>query len=328
MSKLLAWNIGTDDIDCYVTVMNAKTIFEISEVSRVDTNPQEGYQRYLNEKRANDIAQYLDSENIIPGAIILSAQEGCNINYDSEKMMLSIDRSNGKLFVIDGQHRLYGASKANKNISLPVCIFKGLDLKQEVQYFLDINSNQVGVPKTLRIELLKFLSEPESKEAVLIKLFKELGEDISSPLYGKTAATSSVPGKISHVPFQASLESLIEGKVLKSFDYDRKKILILNFLNASSRVLKDLEGNDRRLITSAFFQALFKIFEDSCSYSITYYKNYSEESLYKVISGIKNINFESYSGSNQQTINRLAEEMSTLLEIQTRTFDAPDDLLG
>lgn len=328
MTELLAWNIGTDDIDCYVTVMNAKEIFEISEVSRVDTNPKEGYQRYLNEKRASDIAQYLDNDNVIPGAIILSAQTGCEIDYNPRTNKLSIDRKNGKLFVIDGQHRLYGASKAEKNIALPVCIFKGLNLKQEVQYFLDINSNQIGVPKTLRIELLKFLSEPESKEAVLIKLFRELGEDISSPLYGKTAITSSVPGKISHVPFHASLESLIEGRVLKNFEYEKKKILIINFLNATSRVLKDIEGSDRRLITSAFFQAIFKVFEDCCSYSITYYRNYSEESLYKIISGLKSINFDNYSGSNQQTINKLAEEMSTLLEIQTRTFDAPNDILG
>ncbi|EOV0354073.1 DGQHR domain-containing protein [Vibrio fluvialis] len=328
MAKMLGWNIGSDDVGCFVTVMEAKDIFEISEVSRVDTDPKEGYQRYLNSKRADDIAEYLNGGNIIPGSIILSAQDGCIINYDEDLQEIDIDTQNGKLFVIDGQHRLYGASRAEKPILLPVCIFKGLNLKQEVQYFLDINSNQKGVPKTLRIELLKFLSEPESKETILIKLFKELGEEIVSPLYGKVSATLSVPGKISHVPFQAGLEPLIEGKILKSFDYDKKKTLIINYLNAVSKVLTEMEGNDKRLVTSAFFQAIFKVFDDACSYALTYFKNYKTDSLYQVLVGFKKIDFESHSGSNQQTITKMASEIGSLLEIQVQMLDSPDDLLG
>ena len=77
-------------------------------------------------------------------------------------MQLELEPNSSSLFVIDGQHRLWGASKCEQEIYLPVCIFTNLELKQEVQYFLDINSNQKGVPKTLRIELLKFLSEPDS----------------------------------------------------------------------------------------------------------------------------------------------------------------------
>jgi len=326
--ELTGWDIGANDTHCYVTVMNAKKIFDISTVSRVDDNPKDGYQRLLNEKRAKDIAAYLDDGNIIPGSIILSAQNGCSVTFDDNTKLINIDTKDGELFVIDGQHRLYGASMCEKDVLLPVCIFVELDLKQEVQYFLDINSNQKGVPKTLRIELLKFLSEPESKDAVLIQLFKDLGESIISPLYGKTSATTSVPGKISHVPFRNALEPLIEGKTIRGFDYERKKVLIINYLNAVETTLKLMDGGGRKLTSSAFFQAIFKIFEEVCSYSLTYFKNYKQESFEKVLYGIAKLDFEKHSGSNQQTIKQMSDEMLTLLDIHMNTLDAPSDLLG
>lgn len=326
--ELHGWNIGTEDTKCYVTVMNAKEIFGISKVSRVDDDPKDGYQRLLNDKRAKDIASYLDDGNIIPGSIILSAQDGCDVTFDNITNKIDIDTSKGDLFVIDGQHRLYGASFCDTEVLLPVCIFVGLDLKQEVQYFLDINSTQRGVPKTLRIELLKFLSEPESKDAILIKLFKDLGESLDSPLYGKTSATTSVPGKISHVPFRNALEPLIEGKTIRGFDYDNKKLLITNYLNAVETTLKLMEGGDKKLISSAFFQAIFKIFEEVCSHSLTYYKNYQQESFEKILNGISKLDFEKHSGSNQQTIKQMSDEMITLLDIHINTLEAPLDLLN
>jgi DNA sulfur modification protein DndB len=326
--KCLAWNIGNGDVDCFVTVMNAKHLFNITEVSRADENPTEGYQRLLSPKRAKSIAAYLDEGNIIPGAIILSTKEGCRLKYVAENNSLELEDLDSKLFVIDGQHRLYGASISEKDISLPVCIFSGLDLKQEVQYFLDINSNQVGVPKTLRIELLKFLTEPESKGSILVKMFRELGDDVVSPLYGRIAPISSIPGKLSHVPFHSSLEKLIDTGTLKNFDYEGKKILIIHFLNAASNVLKEFEGNDKRLATSVFFQALFLIFEDVCSYAITYYRNYSESSFIKILSGINKINFENHSGTNSQNIKSLADDLRNLIELNVRTLETPYDLLG
>ncbi|EHR5465205.1 DGQHR domain-containing protein [Vibrio parahaemolyticus] len=325
---LLGWSIGKEDTHCYVTVMKSKDIFDISEVSRVDSDPKEGYQRLLNKKRAEDIAKYLNDGNIIPGSIILSAQDGCVIDYNESTNKISINTENGRLFVIDGQHRLYGASLCEEDVLLPVCIFVGLDLKQEVQYFLDINSNQKGVPKTLRIELLKFLSEPESPEAVLIKLFKDLGDDLDSPLFGKTSATTSAPGKISHVPFHNALGSLIEGKTLRKFDFEKKKTLIKNYLSAVSDILVEIEGSDKRLTNSAFFQAIFIVFEDVCTYSLTYFRNYSQPSLMQVLQGIQKLDFEKHSGSNQQTISQMASELQTLLDIHSATLDEPTDLLG
>lgn len=324
--KLKAWDIGTALTPCYVTVMNAKDVFNISKVSRVEDGNEDGYQRFLSDKRVKDISKYLESGNIIPGAIILSAQEDFDISFDKENQELTLNANGSFLFVIDGQHRLAGANNANVDIDLPVCIFANLKLAQEVQYFLDVNSNQKGVPKTLRIELLKFLSEPESKDAILKKLFTDLGSDISSPLYNRLSATQSVRGKLTHVPFREAFDPLIEGIMLSKFSYEDKKNLVLNYLNAVESILNQIEGNSSKLTTSAFFQAIFKIFEMVCGNSITYFGNYKQASFETVLSGLSTIDFTRFEGSNQQNINALATEMDTLINMNNFKLTTPSDL--
>lgn len=316
---------NNDDIGCYLTVINAKEICALSTILRADSD--NGYQRLLNDNRVKDITKYLNEGNIIPGSIILSAQSGSMINFDKASNKLKLDNAhNNKLFIIDGQHRVYGAANCDKDILLPVCIFNNLSLEQEVQYFLDINSNQKGVPKTLRIELLKFLSEPDSKDDIRIRLFKELGEDPNSPLYQKTSLITSASGKITHVPFQAALDPILDNNILKSMDYLKKKNLILNYLNAVNRVLNEL-GENKRLLNSAFFQAIFKIFDQVCSLSLIHYQNYREDSLYHILLGIKTIDFDKHGGSNQQTISNMSAELAELLNMNSAKLTTPDDLL-
>jgi len=320
-----AFSIGNQSIDYYVTVMTAKEIFAFSKVSRVDENPREGYQRFLSEKRAKDIAEYLNAGNIIPGAIILSAQKNADLKFIDGK--LSITLIPGSFFVIDGQHRLYGSEMANEDIHLPVCILDGLDHAAEVKYFIDINSTQKGVPKTLRIELMKFLSEPDSLDGIRNRLFRELNESPESPLYERMSATSSAPGRLSLVPFQAAIDPLINGDILGQFSYEDKKKLLINYLSAVEATLEKMEDNSNRLTTSAFFQAIFKIFDKVCNLSIMHNKNYSLSSICMVMDGISGIDLSRHTGSNQAAINDLAQELSSLLELHSQKLGTPSGLL-
>jgi DNA sulfur modification protein DndB len=289
--EFTAFSIGTDNVECYATVMSAKEMVKIATVSRIDKD--QGYQRYLDPRRVKEIASYIDNGNIIPGSIILSVQKNCDVHYDKKSNKLSITLAEGDfLFVIDGQHRLYGASSCKENVKLPICIFTGLDLKQEVQYFLDINGYQRGVAKTLRLELLKFISEPESTDEIRMRLFNELNEDINSPLYNRMSATTSIEGKLTHVPFQQAIDPLLKGNVLNKFDnYENKKILIINYLSAVDYVLKKMGEDHRRITNSIFFQAIFKIFDDVCSMSLTYFKDYKEASFIKILDAITLLDF-------------------------------------
>jgi DGQHR domain-containing protein len=320
-----AFSIGNESIDYYVTVMTAKEIFAFSKVSRVDEDPKSGYQRLLSERRAEAIAEYLNSGNIIPGAIILSAQKNADLKFANGNLTITL--TPGSFFVIDGQHRLYGSDMANEDISLPVCIMNGLDHAAEVKYFIDINSTQKGVPKTLRIELMKFLSEPDSIDGTRNRLFKELNESPESPLYERMSATSSAPGRLSLVPFQVAIDPLLNGDILGQFTFEDKKKLLINFLSAVEISLEKMEQTSSRLTTSAFFQAIFKIFDKVCHLSIMHSKNYSLSSMGKIMDGIVGVDLSRHTGSNQAAINELAAEMSTLLELHSQKLGTPSGLL-
>jgi DNA sulfur modification protein DndB len=323
-----AFSIGKDDIECYVTVMSAKEMVKIATVSRIDEDAEKGYQRHLDQKRVKEITSYINDGNIIPGSIILSVQKGCSKRYDEENGKLHVTLSeNNLLFVIDGQHRLYGASLCEQDVILPVCIFTGLDIKQEIQYFLDINSYQRGVTKTLRIELLKFLAEPDSRDDIRNRLFKELNTDLNSPLYNRMSPTISMEGKLTHVPFQEAIDPLLNGNILKQFNYEGKKTLIVNYLLAVESTLKRMEGNSNRITNSIFFQAIFKIFDEVCSLSLTHYKNYKEESFTEILDAITRLDFTRHTGSNNQVKNAMIKEMKDLLAIKSNTLGVPDDLL-
>jgi DGQHR domain-containing protein len=320
-----AFSIGSGTIDYYVTVMTAKEIFGFSKVSRVDEDPKLGYQRFLSEKRAQAIAEYLNAGNIIPGAIILSAQKNAELKFADGK--LTINLIPGSFFVIDGQHRLYGSEMVDEDVNLPVCILDGLDHAAEVKYFIDINSTQKGVPKTLRLELMKFLSEPDSIDATRNRLFKELNESPESPLFERMSATSSAPGRLSLVPFQAAIDPLLNGDILGQFTYEDKKKLLINYLSGVEAVLETLEGQSSRLTTSAFFQSIFKVFDKICNLSIMHYKNYSLSSLSKIMDGIATVDLTRHTGSNQAAINDLVSELLASLELHSQKLGTPSDLL-
>jgi DGQHR domain-containing protein len=318
-----ALKVKYNDVLFYVAVISSKKLFSISEVSRVDENPGDGYQRLLGKARAKKIADYIREGNVIPGALVLSAQEGGVKKYDNAKKKLHISSEPKSFLVIDGQHRLYGAFQYEKDIPIPVCIFDKLEKTQEVQYFLDVNGTQRGVPKTLQLELTKFTSEPETKEALLVKLFTELNEEPASPLSGKLSGTRSVTGKLSHVPFQSGIGAVWDNPPMNTFNYEQKKTVLINFLSAMEDVLIDEYGNASKLTNAAFFQALMAAFIDASNIAMYKHQNYKKGSFKSVLSSVAEINFEDYSGTNKKVINELAGVIKGKInEIST----LPDDL--
>ncbi len=304
-----ALKVKYNDVTFYVAVISSAKLFSICEVSRADEDTERGYQRLLGTARAKKIADYINAGNVIPGALILSAQENIIKSFDVETKKLKFIDSKGSFLVIDGQHRLYGAHQSAQDIPIPVCIFDKLEKSQEVQYFLDVNGQQRGVPKTLQLELTKFTAKPESKEETLIRLFDALDEDPSSPLAGKLSRTKSVAGKLSHVPFQASFSGLLEKSPLGPLNFEQKKMLIINFLAGMEEILIEEFASSEKLINAAFFQALMQIFNDACNHAMYKHKKYTKAAFREVLSGIAEIHFASYSGTNKKSIGELTAVM-------------------
>lgn len=327
---LPAFDITYNEKLCFISKIDGKQLKELAKVSRADAvDAVDGYQRHLEEKRGRAIGQYIDEGNLIPGSIILSYKD--TPLFENNQLTLTITDTN--FLVLDGQHRLFGAFLAQNNIELPICILCNLSLREEIQYFLDINSNQKGVSRTLQQELTKYLlDDADSPEAIRLELFDLFYSNENSPLLGRMTKTQSVVGKISHVPFEKALTPLLnntDSMLLKMNTIEQKYSLIRNYLSAFSRTLNELHYNDKILTTSAFFEAIFKIFDKVCTLSYFHFKNLKEESIYEIVSSIKTIDLDKFSGSNQQTISRLSTEMSNLIDvyIHTRHQTSSDDIL-
>ncbi len=318
--EIPAIDISIEDKECYIAVMDAKDVFKYSIVSRAEED-KKGYQRLLSEKRAKDIAQYINDGGIIPGCIILSAQNNSNLTFSSNK--ISFDEHDDSFFVIDGQHRLYGAEYAENNVKIPVYIFNHLEISEEVQYFLDVNSKQKGVPKTLRIELTKFLSEPGSKDEIRLELFNRLNEDAESPLFNRLSSTASIPGKLSHVPFQQVIDPILEKEPMNVFEFDKKYMLLKNFLQATDTILTDNFGDSKRLTTTVFFNAIFNNFNMICS-RVMMKGSLQVENFIDVMSPIKDIDFDEYKGTGKAADKELTEEIKSRIEtnISSESFDS------
>lgn len=325
-----AFDLSREGVGLYIIAVKPSEIFHYTRVSRVEEDAEAGFQRALEPHRVKRIAEYITDGKVVPGAIILSAQDSSKVSFNKSTGKIQFPGEAGFFLVIDGQHRLFGSLKAEvdfgADLKIPICILSNLTHAEEVQYFIDINGNQKGVTKTLRIELTKFLVEEESIDAIRLRLFDDLNTDPESPLFGHLSATRRGVGVISHVPFKAALDKVLDKDPLKKFEYDKKKKLINNFLLGVVNNLMEVE-QEKRIYQSAFFQAIFRVFEKACEVSLMYHRNYSEKSFESIFGFLQDINYESHSGSNEETIINLAKEISMMLDVSLTNSKVSDELL-
>lgn len=168
-----------------------------------------GFQRYLDQKRAAEIATYIDSGlGTIPTAIVLSAQKGCSLEYNSKNRTVSFDKVEHAFLIIDGQHRVYGFHLAKSSLRVPVIIYNGLDTSEEAQLFIDINTKQKPVPSELLLDIKKLAKTQGGSEKVLGYIFDLFDTEPGSALLGKMSAFEKTSDKISRVTFNAALKTI------------------------------------------------------------------------------------------------------------------------
>lgn len=296
----------------YLTAISAKKLFPACFVARAEEDPQAGFQRTLSEKRAKNIADYLDDGNIIPGAVILSAKDVAELTFDQSTNTLKYRPGQKAFFVIDGQHRLYGANLAKTDVVLAVSILTSLDLESEARYFNDINGEQRGVPATLQMEIQKFTKPQGSPDQLRIRVFHELNTRIDSPLANRLSATKSVPGKLTHVPFKNAVQPLFQS-TLKNIPEEKIVQLLVSFLSAMEEILVQSQVSRTKLSNAAFFQALFYAFPGIFTQVKLQQKDFRKDSFKEVLKPLANIDWEKHSGTNKKEIEKLSQHISELV---------------
>lgn len=178
------------DIPVYTFPMKVKDVVFLHYVAVRGQNDEEGaVQRVLNRRRIDSIKEFVLSGNMFFNTFILNwTDDNFKPNYASGNIKLQFKAAAAQ--VIDGQHRLAGLQEAmeeksaigRKEILVSLCI--GLTTKQAANIFLNINSEQKPVPKSLIYDLFGEIIDDEDHAIKRANdIAQELNENQESPFY-------------------------------------------------------------------------------------------------------------------------------------------------
>jgi DGQHR domain-containing protein len=291
----------------YLSYVPSNVLSNVCYVARRDEDNKKGFQRVLNERRARDIAKYMDSnEGVIPSSIILSAQKEATFGFDHDKGIIYFREDKNLFLVLDGQHRLYGMFLAKKDYNIPVVIFNGLSSREEVNLFIDINTNQRGVPSTLLIDIKNLTGKETTLEEKQRELFDRLNKE--SVLAGYLSATKSKPGFITRLSFNSATQGIFSNPYLKNEDIDIVLNAVKNYLEAVDKVFKRSKSK-ARINNTTLFKAVFNIFNDIIDKSLSEHHNLKVKSIEKVLDPISKLNYDFYVGTSNAVISKVVGDM-------------------
>ncbi len=243
----------------YSFTMPSDVLAETCFVVNREEDPDEGFQRELDKKRAAEIANYIDlGLGTIPSSIVLSAQEECDFKYDSKRKSVSFNNVKKAFLIIDGQHRVYGFKLSKTAFRVPVVVYDNLSKRDESRLFIDINSKQKGVPTELLLDIKKMAEYENDKEQYLREIFDIFSEENDSALYNRLSASKRVKGKITRSVFNTALKPLIRIFGNKSADeiYDIYNSYLIAF-NEGILIPHKLE---EQMFNTTFFKAVAGFF--------------------------------------------------------------------
>lgn len=244
----------------YTLTMPTDVLARCCFATNREEDPITGFQRVLDERRAQEIADYMDlGFGTIPSSIVLSAQPDADFKAVGRGKTIEFTFDAHSFLIIDGQHRVFGFSKAKTKLRVPVVIYNGLTKQQESRLFIDINTKQRPVPNELLLDIKKLADAENDEEALLRELFDAFGEDSDSPLLGLMSPAAKSAGKISRVTFNAAVRP-----VLGTFASTSSSLIypaLNSYIKALYRGLVGLNAKET-LLNPTVFRAVFEIFPD------------------------------------------------------------------
>jgi DGQHR domain-containing protein len=187
----------------YTFVTTPKDLLKVAFVNHQALNHPDGtpaYQRMISSTRIREIGQFIKDGGYFPTNLLvnfmdkprfelLSNEENTDPNIKFG--WLTLPSRYRSVWVIDGQHRLYGFSGLDEQYqqqSLMVLAFDGLPKAKEADLFITINHKQKSVPKSLLVALLADLkmgdADPKTALSALASAtVRLLNSDKSGPLF-------------------------------------------------------------------------------------------------------------------------------------------------
>lgn len=266
----------------YTLTMPSDVLAKCCFVTTRDEDPQRGFQRVLDEKRALEIATYIDEGlGTIPSSIVLSAQPDAQLKIVGRGKTLEFEENPKAFLVLDGQHRVYGFSKAKSNLRVPVVIYNALSRQDESRLFIDINSKQKGVPPELLLDIKKLADYETDTESRLREIYDLFMKERGSILKGVLSPSKRATDMISRVTFNGAIKPLL------SLFSDKSSFEAYNTLNnyifAFSEGLKSHDA-EKQLANSIVFRAITSFFpEVATKVKDRYGSDYSTDNFFDVL---------------------------------------------
>ncbi len=201
----------------FTFTLNGSELLEIADISRIsrdNTGELIGYQRPEVKKHIQDIANYLNGEDVIfPNSIILALDpsvkfkasrgpqvgDGKTIPGSIEIPLPSSSKSMKPAWIVDGQQRVLALSLAQrKDFPIPINAFVTNDIEMQRDQFLRVN-NTKPLPRGLITELLPevsyLLPNKMAMRRIPAALCNWLNQDKSSPFFGLIRQASTPKSK-------------------------------------------------------------------------------------------------------------------------------------
>ena len=212
--------------------------------TKVNESMSPTYQRMLIPNRLRDIGKYIENNGYFPNSIIINFDKGSKVRFevagkvsadsDSRFGTLVIPNTYGIAHIIDGQHRVYGyaGSKFRFTNSIPVVAFDGMESREQLQIFSDINENQKAVRPALKYDLKIDLDwdapRLDSKIGALrCAIIKDLTRDANGVLFNRIAVGED-SGDLSLKSFNDGLSksSLLPSATYKSYKEEDRDVCL------------------------------------------------------------------------------------------------------
>jgi DGQHR domain-containing protein len=242
--KYLRANFG--DVPSYTFTMKVKDLVKIHYVAvRGVDNEQGAVQRVLNKRRISDIKEYILGGHTFFNSFILNWTDKNFSPEIIEDIFIKLPIIDSSAQVIDGQHRLAGFESAveddenigERDVIVTLCI--NLSTPKAAEIFLNINTEQKPVPKSLMYDLFGEVIDDESHSVNrATDIAKYLNDDPDSPLYKliKFPGSPRGVGSIELSTFVSSLkEHLKPGgtfSIYKLTTLDHQKGVIANYFKS------------------------------------------------------------------------------------------------
>ena len=232
------------EIPAYLFIAKVKDILPIYYVAVRGRDTTEGaVQRVLNRRRISSIKNFVLDGNMFFNTFILNwTDENFPLLFENNSMKIPVVNAGAQ--VIDGQHRLEGLKMAVEEKteigeqSIIVIMTEKLITRDAASIFLNINTEQRPVPKSLVYDLFGEIKDRQSYIVRASDIANELHIDKDSPYYQciKLPVSSQGVGKVELSTVVNSLKPYIQedGAFYQYHisDYNIQYKVICNFFSA------------------------------------------------------------------------------------------------